>query len=201
MNDRDQVLSRVRNATAAGSRSEYPQWNADLVHSRAIRETDDPVELFAEKFQAVGGKLARDGSAISAWLSDATSKLGYVDPVLLPLAREALAGFEIDTTFDRARVDDYAFGITRATLGVAESGSLIITGDDTASRLGALAPWIHIAVLERAKIVRTIPDALALFGSQTNALFVTGPSKTADVEGILIKGVHGPGVQICWLVG
>ena len=78
--------------------------------------------------------------------------------------------------------------------------NILLTGVDTSSRLGALAPWIHIAVLERAKIVPTIPDAIALFGVERSALFVTGPSKTADVEGILIKGVHGPGVQVCCLV-
>lgn len=200
MNDRDQVLRRVKDATASRPRSEYPQWNAEIVYSRAIRDAADPTALFVEKFESVGGKLVRDSNSAAALLKDATARRGYVDPDLLPLVRDALAGFEIDTTFDRPRVDDYAVGITRATAGIAESGSLLITGGETASRLGALAPWIHIAVLERAKIVRTIPDAITLFGAQTNALFVTGPSKTADVEGILIKGVHGPGVQICWLV-
>jgi L-lactate dehydrogenase complex protein LldG len=158
------------------------------------------VELFCQKFDAVGGKLINEMASLPDVLKDAASKKGYVDPYLLPLLRDALAGFEIDTVFHRAKVDEYAFGITRATAGIAESGSLLLTGVDTSSRLGALAPWIHIAVLERAKIVPTIPDAIALFGSETNALFVTGPSKTADVEGILIKGVHGPGVQVCCLV-
>lgn len=200
MSDREQIMNRVRNATAARPRTEYPQWDGGIVHSRAILDATDPVALFCEKFEAVGGKLVRDVSAIREQLKDAASKRGYVDPALLPLVREALSGYEIDTVFDRARVDEYAFGITRATAGIAESGSLLITGGDTSSRLGALAPWIHIAVLDQAKIVRTIPDAIALFGAEANALFVTGPSKTADVEGILIKGVHGPGVQICCLV-
>lgn len=200
MNDRDQVLHRVRSATASRARGEYPLWDDVLVHSRAIRDSDDPPALFAAKFEAVGGRLAHDAAAVTAALKEATSKRGYIDPALQPLVGDALGGFTLDTTFDRARVDEYAFGVTRATAGIAESGSLLITGDDTASRLGALAPWIHIAVLERANIVRTIPDAIALLGPQTNALFVTGPSKTADVEGILIKGVHGPGVQVCWLV-
>ena len=200
MNDRDQVLSRVRSSTAARPRSEYPAWETECVYSAAIREASDPVALFVSKFEAVGGKLVHDAPSAASLLKDATTKRGYVDPALLPLLGDALTGCAIDTTFDRSRVDEYAFGITRATAGVAESGSLILTGNATSSRLGALAPWIHIAVLERSKIVRTIPDALALFGSETNALFVTGPSKTADVEGILIKGVHGPGVQVCWLV-
>ena len=197
MSDRETIFNRVRSATADRPGVQYPQWDSALVYSRAILDAADPVELFCTKFEAVGGKIARGFSAITEWLKDAASKKGYTDPALLPLVGDVLAGFDLDTTFERARVDEYAFGITRATAGIAESGSLLITGGDTSSRLGALAPWIHIAVLERAKIVSTIPDAIALFGNETNALFVTGPSKTADVEGILIKGVHGPGVQIC----
>lgn len=200
MSDREAILNRVRKATAERPRSEYPQWDGIIVHSRAILDAADPVALFCEKFEGVGGKLVRHVSAIAEQLKDAGSKLGYVDPALLPLVKDTLAGFQLDTAFDRARVDEYAFGITRATAGIAESGSLLVTGGGTSSRLGALAPWIHIAVLDQSKIVRTIPDAIALFGAETNAVFVTGPSKTADVEGILIKGVHGPGVQICCLM-
>lgn len=49
-------------------------------------------------------------------------------------------------------------------------------------------------------LVRTIPDAIAAFGDSPNIIWCTGPSKTADVEGILIEGVHGPGEQIALLV-
>lgn len=200
MSDRDAIFDRVRKATAARPRVDYPQWRDEIVHSRAVRDAVDLGALFGERFQAVGGQLVTDGAAIAALLNQAGAQRGYIDPVLLPWVGDALGGFERDTTFDRARVDDYAFGITRASAGIAESGSLVLTGADTSSRLGALAPWIHIAVLERSKIVRTIPDAIALFGAETNVVFVTGPSKTADVEGILIQGVHGPGVQACCLV-
>ena len=200
MSDREQIMNRVRRATASRPRTEYPEWESQIVHSRASRDSADDVQLFCQKFDAVGGKMVKEIAALADVLKDAASKKGYVDPVLLPLVRDALAGFEIDTMFHRAKVDEYAFGITRATAGIAESGSLLLTGVDTSSRLGALAPWIHIAVLERSKIVPTIPDAIALFGVERNALFVTGPSKTADVEGILIKGVHGPGVQVCCLI-
>lgn len=200
MADRDQIFNHVRRALAARSRSEYPHWESEFVHSQSVRAAADPVELFCEKFRSAGGQLVLSAASIRDLLADASPSKGYIDPALLPLVGDALAGFDLNTVFDRARLDDYDFGITRATAGIAESGSLVLTGADTSSRLGALAPWIHIAVLERSKIVRTIPDAIALFGAETNVVFVTGPSKTADVEGILIQGVHGPGVQACCLV-
>jgi L-lactate dehydrogenase complex protein LldG len=93
-------------------------------------------------------------------------------------------------------VDDYAFGITRAAGGIAETGTIILNDTLTSRRLGALAPWVHIAVLPRNLIMRTMTDAVQAFGGDPNVIWVTGPSKTADIEGILIEGVHGPGVQI-----
>jgi L-lactate dehydrogenase complex protein LldG len=70
----------------------------------------------------------------------------------------------------------------------------------TSRRLGALAPWAHVAVLERTRLHRTVPDALLAPDEDPNVIWVTGPSKTADVEGILIEGVHGPGEQAVLLV-
>jgi len=67
-------------------------------------------------------------------------------------------------------------------------------------RLAALAPWVHIACLRRGDIVRDTDEATALLGDDPNVVWVTGPSKTADVEGILIEGVHGPGIQVCLLL-
>ena len=43
-------------------------------------------------------------------------------------------------------------------------------------------------------------DGIAALGDDPNTIWVTGPSKTADVEGILIQGVHGPGIQIALIV-
>jgi L-lactate dehydrogenase complex protein LldG len=54
---------------------------------------------------------------------------------------------------------------------------------------------VHVAVWERSEIHRTISDAIANFGARPNIIWSSGSSKTADVEGILIEGVHGPGAD------
>jgi len=72
----------------------------------------------------------------------------------------------------------------------------MLSDSDTSARLGALALWIHIAVIEEKDIVRSIGEAIQRFGDDPSIIFATGPSKTAHVEGILIEGVHGPGIQI-----
>ena len=97
-------------------------------------------------------------------------------------------------------MDEYAFGITRAAGAIAESGTIILHDATTSRRLAALAPWVHVAIVERAAIFPDLPQAVAALGNDPNVIWCTGPSKTADVEGILIEGVHGPGVQIALIV-
>jgi L-lactate dehydrogenase complex protein LldG len=109
--------------------------------------------------------------------------------------------FSLSTEFDRTRVDDYDFGITRAAGAIAETGSIILNDRTTSRRLGALAPWVHIAVLGRGQILRTVGEAILAMGDDPNVIWVTGPSKTSDIEGILIEGVHGPGVQFALVTG
>ena len=101
---------------------------------------------------------------------------------------------------DRARVDDYQFGITRASAAIAETGTVVLTDAGTSSRLGALAPWVHVAVITREQIFLDVPQAVAALPDDPNVVWCTGPSKTADVEGILIEGVHGPGIQAVLLL-
>lgn len=205
MSDRDAIFASIRAGLTASTRepSALPDWPEEIVHSKALQDAADLEALFQAQLEAVAAKCVRSFNALDATIAEhAASRAGYVDPALLPAIQEAgaLSGCNISTTLDRARIDDLAFGITRATWGIAETGTLVLTGSETSSRLGALAPWLHIAVLERARLVRSIPDAIARFGAERNIVFVTGPSKTGDVEGILIKGVHGPGVQVCCLV-
>jgi L-lactate dehydrogenase complex protein LldG len=54
-------------------------------------------------------------------------------------------------------------------------------------------------VLPPEAILPDVGSAIAALGSDLNVIFCTGPSKTADVEGILIEGVHGPGEQVALL--
>jgi L-lactate dehydrogenase complex protein LldG len=79
---------------------------------------------------------------------------------------------------------------------------VVIKESSTPSRLAALAPWIHITLVDGDTCsYRTLVEAISDLGTEPYVVFATGPSKTADVEGILIEGVHGPGRQICCRAG
>jgi L-lactate dehydrogenase complex protein LldG len=200
--DREAILSRVRGALAPlRERAPLPQYEADIAVMRKLIAGRDLVELFVERIKKVSGLAFTDPAALVAHLSAGGWTRGYCDPVLWPRLRQYFSPeFTIEHEFDRSRVDDYAFGITRAAAAIAESGTIVLNDATTSRRLAALAPWVHIAVVERAKIFGDLTEAVASLGDDRNVVWCTGPSKTADVEGILIEGVHGPGAQIALVV-
>ncbi|MDP3070223.1 MAG: LUD domain-containing protein [Opitutaceae bacterium] len=200
--EREAIFSRIRGALAPlHERAPLPQYDAEISVMRGMIAGRDLAELLAERMKRVGSIALTDVAALVAHLREGKWLRGYVDPALWPgLAPHFGADFTVEQTFDRTRVDDYAFGITRASGAIAESGTIILNDATTSRRLGSLAPWVHVAVVERATIFSDVTQAVAALGDDRNVVWCTGPSKTADVEGILIEGVHGPGVQIALIV-
>ncbi|HLK13586.1 MAG TPA: LUD domain-containing protein [Fimbriimonadaceae bacterium] len=82
-------------------------------------------------------------------------------------------------------------GITLADYGIADTGSLLLTAGPGRNRLASLAPPHHIAVLSRTRILDTAEAAIEVLPSRT-AVIVSGPSRTADIEGVIVRGIHGP---------
>ena len=105
--------------------------------------------------------------------------IDYMDPI--EESKDLL--FEIDAA------------ITTTRGGIAETGSLILWPTPDEPRLMSLVPPIHIAVLYASDIYSTFREAMNSenWSSEmpTNALLISGPSKTADIEQTLVYGVHG----------
>jgi len=196
--DREAILSRVRGALAPlRERAALPKYDSEIAVMRKLIAGRDAVEVFAERIKRVNGLAFTDVAALATHLRAGKWLRGYCDPAIWPrLAPQFGAEFTVEFDFDRKRVDDYAFGITRAAGAIAESGTIVLNDATTSRRLAALAPWVHVAVVERSTIFSDLPAAVAALGTDPNVIWCTGPSKTADVEGILIEGVHGPGAQI-----
>jgi L-lactate dehydrogenase complex protein LldG len=197
---REKILGRVNAALAPlKTRAAHPDF-ADKTATMPNLPLGDTTALFKERLKLVNGVAFDDVASLVAWLKSEGHTRGYCDLALWSGLSAAFAdGFKVETTFDRTRVDDYQFGITRAVGAIAETGSIVIADKTTSSRLGALAPWVHIALVSKRQIHPDIVTAVSSLGDDPNIIWCTGPSKTADVEGILIQGVHGPGVQIALL--
>ena len=192
------IFERVKAALAGvADKKPLPEYPADVAVSLGARVPGDAVVRFSQSLEAVRGRAFTHPAALGTWLKEQRATRGYCDPALAGWLATALGeGFTLESTLSRARIDDYQFGITRAWGAIAETGSLILDDATTSSRLGALAPWIHVAVVAPDRILPDVGSAIAALGDDPNVIFCTGPSKTADVEGILIEGVHGPGEQV-----
>jgi L-lactate dehydrogenase complex protein LldG len=193
------VFENVRQALAPlRERTPYPDYEPGQTISAPRVSGAGEWEVFQRNLEAVHGRLFRDAAELASFLKENNHLRGYCDPALEAVVAPSLRaeGLEVVTVFERADYDRLAFGITRGTAAIAESGTIVLDDHRTSDRLAALAPWVHVAVLTEGEMIPTIAEAVGKLGNSPNIIWCTGPSKTADVEGILIEGVHGPGEQI-----
>jgi L-lactate dehydrogenase complex protein LldG len=132
------------------------------------------------------------GKAVhAAWISG-----GDGLPALVPYDQEIFSFKETLFAADAA--------ITGTRGAIAETGAIVLWPDQAEPRLMSLVPPIHIAVLDADDIVDTLGEMMEkrgwADGMPTNALLISGPSKTADIELVLAFGVHGPKELIVLIV-
>lgn len=191
---RDRILRRVsaasarRRASRTGDEAkEHPGLFAGGRPAPASKaRLEPPITQFGILFQSVGGEMVEvpDEAAASEWLESrafgSTVCLGADAPDLLPEAPRA-----------EAHVADLA--ISRARAAVAETGSIVLDSRD-GRRPQLLAP-IHVVVVHRRDVHATLVEALtALQGDLPSAIGLhSGPSKSADIGQVMVRGVHGPG--------
>ncbi|MEE9280150.1 MAG: LUD domain-containing protein [Myxococcota bacterium] len=194
--ERAAFLAKVRDAVAAGARGDptdgRPQESAGS--SPAPR---DLAETFTREAQAADCEVLRVASireardAIQALLDElGASRVVRGDTELLRA---------LDLATDEAVVAAEAdAGLTEADFGIAESGTLALLHRPGQARGISLLPLVHVAILRASDLV---PDLGALFRKlesddrhpASTLTFITGPSRTGDIEFVLTKGIHGPG--------
>lgn len=200
---RKAIFAKLKEATSSfQDRTQLPEYDVTLTHSQPKLVGQSLWEIFTKNFKAVSGKPMVAVDELIDLLKQEGRTIGYCDPNLYETVGKFLSqsGLTVETHYDRCQYEKYQFGITQASGLIAESGTVIIDDYKTSCRLAALSPWIHVAVVRSSEIHRTLSDALAALGDCPNVIWCTGPSKTADVEGILIEGVHGPGEQVALLI-
>ena len=106
----------------------------------------------------------------------------------------AVAGLSIEA---RAARGDEPVGITGTYCALAETGTLMMLSSPSTHATTSLLPETHIAVVPVSRIVRCMEEAWDLLRTERGALprqvtFVSGPSRTADIEMTLVLGIHGP---------
>jgi L-lactate dehydrogenase complex protein LldG len=126
----------------------------------------------------------------------------WMSPVIEQAWDESAEGFPARVPFDR-QVEDFKenlfeidAGITTTCGGIAETGAIVLWPDEQEPRTMSLVPPVHIAVLQADQIYNSFCEIVQAQNwtdsMPTNALLISGPSKTADIEMTLAFGVHGP---------
>ncbi len=163
-------------------------------------------ELFVERLLALGVHVYRPepgedlGVVLAGVLDGLGAKLVAVsDGVGLS---EAMPRFEggrevVTGEVPREQLFRCDAGITRVQAAIAETGTLVLGTDAERHRLTSLVPEVHIAVVRASDVVPTLDEAMTQFGARPEGpprcvTFITGPSRTADIELQLVVGVHGP---------
>jgi L-lactate dehydrogenase complex protein LldG len=160
---------------------------------------------FSARLNAAGGRSLEVASIHEiASTIDGVGGLVYVSGIAtaaFPGLDRSLqnAGFGLVTADDPARVRDAPVGITAARLAIAETGSVLLVEPDLADRSVSLMTQRLIVLCPRSALVASLDEAAPVLrevsgSGPSYATFVTGPSRTADIERELAVGVQGPGV-------
>lgn len=182
--------------------------------------TEQPLDRFRRMMTAVKGQIidttrADLASTLREVLADKQAKnLLYAPNTEIGKALDAAWAAEpgprliaYDKPMEELKsqmINDIDAGITSTMGAIADTGSLIVWPSVDEPRLMSLVPPIHIAVLEASKMFDSFTEAVTRLGWNKNppgnTLLISGPSKTADIEGILCFGVHGPKQLVILLV-
>jgi len=172
--------------------------------------TENLDKLRAECFRV------RDLGEAAACLADQARARGWqrvafhADPLVGPLvAALPCATHQVDVSgaaFDKDALEACDAGLTTCECLVAQTGSILVSSQSGGRALSIL-PHAHVVIATVEQVVPTLADALALVrerhaGAPPSMLsFITGPSRTGDIERILVLGAHGPKELLVILVG
>lgn len=216
---RNTILASIREHLAVSTphdrtrtKSSQEMAHAEAVLRRSNGSSLSLVETFKERLQGVGGHCVIAGSE-----SDLVASLGQIisdlqetplhgrrialsnAPMLERLVRQTEIDIdEIAVCPNTAELFGYDVGISTAQAAIAETGTLVLESESERHRLVSLVPPVHIAIIEATSICLTLGEALtSVHGGEPAEVsptitFITGPSRTADIELTLAIGVHGP---------
>lgn len=203
MSARERILGRVRDALARRERMEHPGgfggWRPEAdggVESAPGRLTPGgPIERFAALFRLAGGETARVGDA-----AEATAWIGRfaADFSTMTVGRGVPAA--VRPGLPEVEPEDAGLGISLARGAVAETGSLLLDARD-GRRSQLLAPT-HVVLVPVGAVHAMLVEALTSMKDDLPSAvgLHSGPSKSADIGQVMVKGVHGPGRVVALLV-
>ena len=163
-------------------------------------------ERFARRWKGVGGLFHRASDAhgledvlreILGTVPDGPVSVAASAEGLAPGLRDILDGLGIKAVSpDPDQAASASAGLTGVHLALAYSGTLVLTSRDPGELSASLLPPVHVALVPQSRLVFGVDQALRILARTPRPramTFITGASRTADIELTLVMGVHGPG--------
>ncbi|MFH1745633.1 MAG: lactate utilization protein C [Planctomycetota bacterium] len=205
------LLAGMRKRASRGS--PVPTLPEPRVAAVQVKASDDLVKCFTDAARLSGMSVYQTNTA--AWvtcvrglLRECGARKVFIGPRPNTVFSDEEAGelaavlvqqgVQPHTTPDDETLFEVDASITGVDAAIAENGTIVCASAKDQARGASLIPPIHVAVLGTSQIVPDLCDyfdRLANMGAElpANVNLISGPSKTADIEGVLVTGVHGPG--------
>jgi L-lactate dehydrogenase complex protein LldG len=204
MSSRDEILQRVRSGIGRGDaparRAAAEAWIAGRACGPQPTLAADLAGRFMARAESLSSTVERIAgraelpAAVARFL--AAGELGMAAVIAPELADLdwAASGLAVAA---RPAVDRDTVGVTGCFCAIAETGTLLLLSGAPTPASVSLLPETHIALVDARRIVGTMEEAFALLraehGSLPRALnFISGPSRTGDIEQTIVLGAHGP---------
>ena len=220
MSEREKILERIREALR--NRAEPPHGDSlDTTaagHAHPLKQSREwlpsvgsgieaQLRMFASNaadlkaaFSLIGGREELTGRLMELRDAEAWKKVGSHKGELTGVACSAL-GLPVqytDSGYEGQALESCDAGITECDALVAQTGSVLLTSVSAGGRALSVLPPHHVVIARVAQMVPDLPEAFALLRRKYEKnypsfiSFVTGPSRTGDIERILVLGAHGP---------
>jgi L-lactate dehydrogenase complex protein LldG len=212
MSERENIFTRIREALTVEAHAHYGTGlPTQEDHRRVIppvgTTTDQQFALFAKNASDLRAtfKQVKDTNELTAELRALrdTEKWQRVATHQSPFARTQAAALGLPTLvtdegYDKHELEQCDVGISECDALIAQTGTVLVTSKTAGGRALSCLPPHHVVIARREQMVSDLPAAFTLIKAKHGAnypsmiSFITGPSRTGDIERILVLGAHGP---------
>lgn len=215
-NARDEILGRIREALKVTAPKPHFKSDAyDAVTSinakpwlpdggenesaRLVLLSENLAKLKANLIRVPNATAANEAlvqiSQTKNWKKVAYHSHPLVSPAAAALHCET---WEVNASFDKHKLEGCDAGVTSCEALVSQLGSILVSSESSGGRSLSILPHAHVVIATTDQVVPDLEtcfkDILSRHGSKLPSMlsFITGPSRTGDIERILVLGAHGP---------
>lgn len=212
MNERENIFGRIREALSVEAHAQHGLGlPTGTEHRRVLPAVgltlDEQFALFARNAAELRAtfKLVKDETELRSELVAlaAAEKWKRVASHAGPLAGDqakalGLPALFTDGGYDKTELEQCDVGISECDALVAQTGTVVVTSRTAGGRALSCLPPHHVVIARRGQLVPDLPMAFTVIKEKHGAKFpsmisfITGPSRTGDIERILVLGAHGP---------